>query len=536
MPKVKVLLVDDRKENLFSLGILLEELDIDLYKAQSGVEALEMMVDHDFALAILDVQMPDMDGFELAELMRGAQKTQSIPIIFVTAAPPAAGFAFKGYGMGAVDFLYKPLDPMIFRSKVKVFIDLENQKNLLRQAKDAAENANRLKSAFLANMSHEIRTPLGALMGFAELLDDEKLPFTERQKYSRIIKQNGESLTNLIDDILDLSKVEAGHFDISSEEINIVKVTEDIISLLGKSAEQKGLKINLSILNAIPEIIVSDEKRIRQVLTNVIGNAIKFTELGKVDVVLSSEVKSDHVSKLIFKVVDTGIGIEPEKIRKLFKPFTQADNSVTRKFGGTGLGLALSKKLAQLLGGDLVLEKSEPENGSIFIITFLALHKKSFVSEGLSANLIHSKKPEFKAAVELETKQSKATIEELVLHGKKVLVVEDSKDNQTLMDIILRRRGAIPDFANNGNEGFDKALKLNYDIVLMDIQMPVQDGYETVRKLREKNYRTPIIALTAHAMSNEKEKCLQAGCDDFLSKPISQTQLINKIVYYSEKK
>jgi len=517
--KVKVLLVDDRKDNLFTLGALIEELGVELYKVQSGAEALELMLDHHFALAILDVQMPDMDGFELAELMRGAHKTQGIPIIFVTAASPASGFAFKGYELGAVDFLHKPLDPLIFKSKIKVFIELETQKILLRQAKEAAENANRLKSAFLANMSHEIRTPLGALMGFAELLEDPSLPIDQRQKFIQTIKRNGTALTNLIDDILDLSKVEAGHLEIIHEEICPVSLAEDVLALLGKMAEQKGIKLLFKTRGEIPYKIISDGNRIRQILMNIVGNAIKFTEKGTIEVILSSQKKWNQNSLLSIEVVDSGIGIPPDKLHKLFKPFTQADNSITRRFGGTGLGLTLSKKLAQLLGGDLVLEKSIPGEGSTFVVHIFARTVQEKAPEAVLVKAMNV------AEESLNTTGS--------LTGQKILVVEDSIDNQALMEIILKKKGAEVDFAGNGEDGLKKALSRDYDVVLMDIQMPIQDGYETVQKLKSKKYNKPIIALTAHAMADEKEKCIRVGCVDFLSKPINQKQLVDKIIQYS---
>lgn len=515
MNKVKVILVDDRKDNLFSLGTLLEELDVEVHKVQSGTKALELMLDHNFALAILDVQMPDMDGFELAELMRGAAKTQAIPIIFVTAASPASGFAFKGYERGAVDFLYKPLDSLAFKSKVKVFIELETQKIQLREAKEAAENANRLKSSFLANMSHEIRTPLGAIMGFAQLLEDGNVPTNEKEKYIQTIMRNGVALTNLIDDILDLSKVEAGYLEISKEEVCAVQLVTDILALLGKMAEQKGLKINFKKEGVIPVKVISDEKRVRQVLTNVIGNAIKFTEKGQIDIVLSAQKLTENSSKIIVRVTDTGVGIDSKKVNKLFKPFMQADNSITRKFGGSGLGLALSKKLTEMLSGDLYLERSEINVGSSFVISFTGDHVEERVDQFARS---HDRALHQSAAKSLE--------------GHRILVVEDSKDNQDLMEILLLRKGAIVEFASNGLEGYQKAINGNHDIVLMDIQMPIQDGYVTVQQLKAQNYAKPIIALTAHAMAEEREKCLQVGCVDFLSKPINQGQLIEKISFH----
>lgn len=518
MQKVKILLVDDRKENLFSLGSLLDSPEVEIYKAESGSEALSLMIDYDFALAILDVQMPEMDGFELAELMRGAEKTKSIPIMFVTAASPASGFAFKGYESGAVDFLYKPIDPQILKSKVHVFIQLEMQKIQLRQAKELAENANKLKSSFLANMSHEIRTPLGALIGFTELLDDETLSPESKNAYIQTIKRNGQVLLDLINDILDLSKVEAGHLKVEREPICLVSISRDVISSLKVVSERKGLNLKLKVSEDIPRQILSDAKRFRQILMNIVGNAVKFTEKGEIEISLTADKISSVSSRITVRVRDTGIGIEKTYADKLFSPFIQADDSMTRKFGGTGLGLALSRKLAQMLGGDVVLESSEAGKGSVFTITIVGSRL-----EGL---------PE--AANKIEKAAESTTAKATTLKDVRVLIVEDSADNQALMEILLKRKGAEIEFANNGIEGYQKAMSSDYDVVLMDIQMPVQDGYITVQKLREQKYQRPIIALTAHAMADEKEKCLKIGCNDYLSKPINQKQLIEKIYIHAK--
>lgn len=519
MQKVKILLVDDRKENLFSLGSLLDDPEVEIYKAVSGSEALSLMVDYDFALAILDVQMPEMDGFELAELMRGAEKTKSIPIMFVTAASPASGFAFKGYESGAVDFLYKPIDPQVLKSKVHVFIQLEMQKIQLRLAKESAENANKLKSSFLANMSHEIRTPLGALIGFTELLDDETLSPESRNSYIQTIKRNGQVLLDLINDILDLSKVEAGHLKMEREPTCPVTISRDVLSSLKVVSERKGLDLKLKIADDVPRQILSDAKRFRQILMNIIGNAIKFTEKGFVEVSISADSLSSISSRITVRVRDTGIGITHAQADRLFSPFIQADDSMTRKFGGTGLGLALSRKLAQMLGGDVALESSEAGKGSVFAITIVGSRLKDELADSTRAQ----------SSVSDAGLNSAASLKNI-----RVLIVEDSADNQALMEIVLKRKGADIEFANNGVEGYQKALSSDYDVVLMDIQMPVQDGYITVQKLREKKYHRPIIALTAHAMADEKEKCLKIGCNDYLSKPINQKQLIEKIYVHAK--
>ncbi|MES3038156.1 MAG: response regulator, partial [Bdellovibrionota bacterium] len=431
MERVKILLVDDRRENLFSLGSLLGELEVEIFKAQSGAEALALMVDHDFALALLDVQMPDMDGFELAELMRGTERTRAIPIIFITAASPASGFAFKGYESGAVDFLFKPVDMAVLKSKVKVFIELDSQKKQLLAAKEEAETANQLKSSFLANMSHEIRTPLGALVGFAELLDDTSTPPSEKSRYIQIIKKNGKALVELIDEILDLSKVEAGHLEIEQREFSPLDLVRDICLLLGKKAEQKGIYLEHKVDKAVPKTIISDSKRIRQILMNVVGNAIKFTEKGGVTLHLNAESRGSKSINLIFRVEDTGIGLKADAAKKLFKPFMQADNSVTRKFGGTGLGLALSRRLARLLGGDLTLAEGS-EKGCTFVATITAE-----IGKGINSKNDSSQDEIFQGAN---------------LAGAKILLIEDSPDNQDLIKLFLEKRGASVELADNGQD------------------------------------------------------------------------------------
>lgn len=515
--RVKVLLVDDRKENLFSLGSLLEDLNLEIYKAQSGTEALSYMVDHDFSLALLDVQMPEMDGFELAELMRGAEKTQSIPIMFITAASPQSGFVFKGYELGAVDFLYKPVNPQILKSKVKVFVEFALQKRQLLLAKEAAENANNLKSAFLANMSHEIRTPLGAVIGFAQLLDDDSLTKADRELYISTIQRNGQSLKHLIDDILDLSKVEAGHLEIEKEEFSVTELLEDVFTPLNSVAQAKNLTLVYEVDPNFPQQAISDSKRIRQILMNIIGNAIKFTEKGTVTVTTNVQQLDSGRSNLVFSVKDTGMGIAAEQKERLFKPFMQADNSVTRKFGGTGLGLALSRRLAHLLVGDLVLAESSIGRGSTFVATIQVENAKKEEEIKLFSKFSG-------AARQSDTNKS--------IEGARILVVEDSPDNQLLIEVMLKRHKVKLEFANNGEEGIQKAISSNFDIILMDIQMPIMDGYMAVKKLRERSYRGPIIALTAHAMNEEREKCLNAGCNDFLSKPIDLKQLVEKVSNY----
>ena len=508
--KTKLLIVDDRRENLFALSTLLDEFGAEVHTAESGAAALELMNQHEYALAILDIQMPDIDGFRLAEMMRGNERTKNVPIIFITSASENTGFAFRGYESGAVDILYKPIDAAVLRSKVRVFIEMDEQRHALQSAKDAAEAANKLKSAFLANMSHEIRTPLGAMIGFAEMLEDPAVPAEDKLEYSRIIRKNGQLLLRLIDDVLDLSKVEAGQLQAEMLQFSPEGLANEVLDLLRRVAEKKGVALELDLAPNLPRLVVSDPTRVRQILMNIVGNAIKFTRQGEVRVTLGFDQTGAYpLLRLI--VEDTGVGIEESVVARLFQSFVQADHSTTRRFGGTGLGLILSKRLAQGLGGDVRLTRSQIQKGSAFEITVRA--------------------QPLDAAPLAERKASPVTTPSTPkpLDGMRILVAEDSEDNQTLIRLILNRYGAEVEFANDGVEAVEKALKGRHDVVLMDIQMPALDGYGATRKLRAEGYSSPIIALTAHAMTEERDRCIEAGCTDHLSKPIDRAVLLQKL-------
>lgn len=380
---------------------------------------------------------------------------------------------------------------------------------------ETADSANQIKSLFLANMSHEIRTPLGAILGYADLLDNLMLPLEEREHYMAIIKRNGVQLTQLIDDILDLSKVEAGYLDLEAIPISIAQILADVFSLLEVRAVEKGLRFAFDTEAGLPTTIVTDPMRLRQILINVIGNAIKFTSHGEVRVHVQKQVPTNQkketpqIAQILFRVSDTGPGVPDEGRDRLFEWFTQADASTTRKYGGTGLGLALSRRLSRALGGDLILENSSPM-GSQFLIR---IPSERPADEGM-----HPQAPVRTAEVPLHVKP-----------GLRVLVVEDSPDNRMLITHILQRWGIQVEIAENGREGIEKALAAPYDVILMDLQMPICDGFEATRELRRQNYRGPIVALTAHAMKEEREKTRAAGCDLHLTKPINAQLLIQVI-------
>lgn len=376
----------------------------------------------------------------------------------------------------------------------------------LAQAVQLAEGANMTKSAFLANMSHEIRTPLAAILGFSGLLKDQKLDQKDREQYVDTIVRNGQSLTRIIDDILDLAKVEAGKLEFENVPISIAEIVNDAVDLFRDKAKEKGISLSVKVDDLVPAEICSDPTRLRQILVNLIGNAVKFTNEGSVEVFVTADARQKRKAQVTIDVKDTGIGLSAEQQEKLFSPFTQADNSMTRKFGGTGLGLALSQRLAQALSGNISIKESYPGKGCTFSLSFTAeLPQKG------------SSNPDSKTNQESET---------VMLEGVSVLVIDDSPDNQFLVDRMLSKRGAKVDTASDGDEGYKKAIAGNYDVVLMDLQMPKMDGYQAKEMLDRNGYKKPVIALTAHAMSDERNNTKAAGFSDHLTKPIVTADLI----------
>ncbi|RME17656.1 MAG: hybrid sensor histidine kinase/response regulator [Bdellovibrio sp.] len=392
---------------------------------------------------------------------------------------------------------------------------IKNEKTLIK-LKEKADAANKAKSHFLANMSHEIRTPLGVVLGYAEILANTHISEEQRKEYLRIIYRNGHNLLNLIDDILDLSKVESGRLEFQKTSFKLKNFLEDLVCEFSAPIKEKGLEFKLQFKENVPPVIQSDPLRLRQILTNLINNSLKFTNKGFIKLSVKYERKNQK-KKLVFEVEDTGCGINPFSIDMLFKPFSQSDISINRKYGGTGLGLSLSRYLARGLGGDVKLKRTTIGMGCVFEVSIDPGTKDSLhVIKEMKAP---SSSPE--PYLHYDKKQ--------VLRNLHILVVEDFEDNQVLMKTILEKAGAQVDLASNGEEGLQKINSdKSYDVVFMDIQMPKMNGYETIHFLRKENYTKPIIALTAYAMAGEKEKCLNLGFSDYISKPITPSSLIQK--------
>ena len=382
-------------------------------------------------------------------------------------------------------------------------------------AKEKAETAEQSKSEFLANMSHEIRTPLNGIIGFSNILAKEELT-PKQTKHVNTICVAGQQLLGIISDILDFSKIESGKLDIEKVPTSVRSLFLNLDSLMRPLAKEKGLTFDIVRSDDLPGEILTDPVRLNQCLVNLISNAIKFTESGHVLLKVSLE-KQDDVDMMVFAVEDTGIGIAQDKQEMVLESFSQADGSTTRRFGGTGLGLSITKRLVELLGGRLLL-KSQPGLGSTFSFTVpvgYALQEAHFIKAADSLGVVDH--------------HDATALSQFAGH---ILVAEDNEINQDLIQLTLEAFGLTVTLADDGLKAVELATGGSFDLIFMDMQMPNMNGYEATRRLREQGLQIPIVALTANAMKGDQEKCLAAGCSDYLSKPIEEADLGEKLSKY----
>jgi two-component system, sensor histidine kinase and response regulator len=662
--RVSILIVDDRAEGLLTLEAVLKRPDYNIVRAASGREAFAKLKAEDFALILLDVQMPELDGFQTATLIKQDPTLRDVPIIFVTAISKEEKFVYLGYGVGAVDYVFKPFDPHILQSKVNVFVELYRKQKKIKQQAELIRQSERLeaerqialksaatRSEFFAGMSHDIRTPMNCIVGMADLLANSRL--TEEQgNYVRILNRASENLLSLVNNILDLSKIESGQFEIDRSPFDLFETVESILDITSPRADAKGLEIILKVDSGTPRFVMGDSNRTKQILINLLGNAIKFTKAGEIVLSLKVSRESKDDVQVLFAVQDTGIGIAADQIAKVFDQFIQVKSDPKNKMEGSGLGLSICKRLSHLMGATIRVEsvvgkgstffvdipfgkcstadagdgipsfnlakknimviddsagaclalreslsrwgakvssapnkdaalkliKSAKAANTIFDFLFVDIRIPGVASGGLDIldslkehvsdlNSIVMMLPTNHRRGDLELIKASGVVNYIIkpvkplilaellgrnlfpqgpsppaqlekltkLKPLRLLVVDDSEDNRYLIEAYFRDTPFQIEMAEDGKNGFEKFKTGDFDLVLMDLQMPIMDGYAALKAIRSweaalSRPKTPVLALTAYALKEEAEKSIAAGFTAHITKPIRKKCLIDAVL------
>jgi signal transduction histidine kinase len=536
---IKILLVDDEPRNLDALEAILEDPAYELLRAGDADRALKLLLEHDVAAIVLDIKMPGVSGFELARLIKGTKKFRLIPIVFLTAYLADEKDIVTGYDVGAVDYLTKPVNPVILRQKVAVFAELFRKSRALallneelearvRERTAELERASRAKDEFLATLGHELRTPLNAMLGWATMLKRNPDDLEKVQRGIEVIERNVKAQERLVTDLLDVSRVVSGKLRLKMTRVSLADVVLAAVDVVRPASEAKGMQL---VLDIDPELVtVGDSGRLQQVVWNLLTNAIRYTPArGRVTVTVQRQGRYDVV-----RIEDTGIGIAAEHLPYVFDRFRQVDSSTTRAHGGLGLGLALVRHLVEAHGGFVDVHSDGLGRGSVFTLSLPVRAVDAADAEApegefdATAEAALGEAPSSSSAeAESARLASSSRLRRVELAGVHVLIVDDDPDSLDLVRIVLEESGAQVTAVSSAIEALQVFEAPDvFDVIVSDIAMPGMDGYAFVRHVRR---RVPAVALTAYARAEDVERSLRSGYQAHLSKPVDSRKLVEVV-------